>query len=211
MDGERKAWERMEGEPLKWFSRFDKFRIMKPWERSVNAVFEQEETEKHGKVRTKIAGKWYKIAEEWKWNERAEAWDKHYRDERDKRISLEEEEISKSEFALKHNRIKELNDLAKMLKEEVDDDDKRWVDDIKAVGFEAHHLKKFNDALVSEYRATFDDIAKEKGERVKMTKQELTGKDDASLLGRVEFYAVQLPEKKEEQKGGDSPASSSES
>lgn len=180
---ERKPWDRMidQNEPIKWYARFDRFRLMKPWKRSINAVFEEEETEKYGKVRTKIAGKWYRIAEQWQWNKRVEAWDEAQRSERDRVIALEEEEISKSELALKHNRIKELNELAFLLKGEVYDEDKRWIEDVKAVGKEPYYVKQFNDAVIREYRASLDDIAKEKGERVKLTKSEITGKDGEPL------------------------------
>lgn len=184
MDDERKPWEQIEGEPIKWYSRFDKLRLMKPWKRSINAVYVEEQDVKKGeKTRENAPTLWYDIAKQWEWNGRAEAWDKYRITERDKQIAAEEEEILKSEYALKHERIKDLNEIAKLLREEVFDDDKRWVDDIKAVGLEAHYLKQFNDSLVREYRAALDDIAKEKGERAKLTKSELTGKDGAPLEG----------------------------
>jgi len=82
---------------------------------------------------------------------------------------------------LKSNRIKDLNALAELLNEEVFDEGKRWIEDVKAVGKSPYYVKQFNDSIVREYRATLDDIAKEKGERVKLTKSELTGKDGGKL------------------------------
>jgi hypothetical protein len=192
---ERKPWEQMEGEPFKWFSRFDKFRLMKPWERSVNAVFQEENNKKQQKGPIFPGPTWYEAAKQWKWHERVEAWDKHRIEERDKQIALEEEEILKSEYALKHNRIKELNEVAKLLREEVFDDEKRWLEDVKAVGLEAHYLKQFNDSLIREYRATLDDIAKEKGERVKMTEQKHSGSVD--VTGLKEAFLEKLQAQKE--------------
>ncbi len=61
------------------------------------------------------------------------------------------------------------------------DEGKRWVEDVKGIGIEPYYIKQFNDAVIREYRASLDDIAKEKGERVKMTKSELTGKDGGPI------------------------------
>lgn len=181
---ERQLWDRMEGEPLRWYARFDRFRLM-GWRRSVADVYHKENSVKQRKTALKVPGDWYKTAKQWQWDERVEAWDAHKRVERDRIIALEEEEILKAEYSLKHNRIKDLNKLAVLLKEEVEDENKRWVEDVKAVGKEAYYVKQFNDAVIREYRATLDDIAKEKGERVKLTKSEITGKDGGPIqMGR---------------------------
>lgn len=165
---ERKSWEQVEGESITWFRRFDRYRLMK-WERSIAAVFQEEYSKKLENTRKTLEpdGTWYKAAERYKWLERAAAWDKHRLEERDKQIVAEEAEIIREEYALKHHRIKELNEVAKLLREEVFDEDKRWVDDVKAVGLDAHHLKQFNDGLLKEYREYLSDIADEMGERVK--------------------------------------------
>jgi hypothetical protein len=202
MDDERKFWDRMENEPVRWYARFDKFRLMKAWKRSINAVYELENKEKQGKTRTKIDRQWYKKAEEWQWDKRAAAWDEYRISERDKQIVAEEAEVIKEQYALKHNRIKDLNEIAQILKEEAKDINKRWVDDVKAVGFEAHHLKQFNDGLLKEYREYLTDIADEMGERVKTTKQEHTGLD---ITGAAEslfnkFAAFQQKKQDEQSK-----------
>lgn len=186
MEPERKAWERMEGESLKWYSRFDKFRLMKPWKRSINAVYEEEETENHGKVRTKIAGKWYEIAQKWQWNERADAWDTHCREERDRNIALEEEEISKSEYALKHKRIQALNGLSEQLMEEARNKENMYLIGEKET--------KFNDGLYGMIDKYFASIAAEKGERVKMTEQKHSGTVD--VAGFKELLIQKIQEQK---------------
>jgi len=210
---ERKPWGQMEREPSKWFSRFDKFRLMKPWARSINAVFlDEQKTREDGKRRKEAPGSWYSIAKLWQWNERAEAWDKHQRTERDRIIGLEEEEVLKSRYALKHNRIKDLIEMAELLREEVFDDDKRWVEDVKGVGIEPYYIKQFNEGVIREFRATLDDIAKEKGERVKTTKSELSGKVDGERIEKVLFYMpVVDDENNDETKGGDANANDSNS
>lgn len=54
-----------------------------------------------------------------------------------------------------------------------------WVPDVKQVGSgefaEKVDIERFNAPLISEYRATLDDIAKETGGRVKKDKQEHSG------------------------------------
>lgn len=201
MDDERKPWEQRidEGEPVKWYARFDRFRLMRPWKRSVNAVYEEEETEKYGRVRTKIAGKWYEMAKQWEWDGRAAEWDKHRITERDKQIAAEEAEVMKEQYALKHERIKHLNEVARLLKEEVEDINKRWLDDVKAVGFEAHHLKQFNSELLKEYREYLSDIADEMGERVKTTKQEHTGLDFVGAADSLFSKLAAFQQKKQDE------------
>lgn len=178
-----------QNEPIKWYARFDRFRLMKPWERSVNAVFEEEETEKNReKPRKKPTGNWYEIAEEWKWDERAEAWDKEQRAERDRLIALEEEEVLNSKYALKHNRIKALNKLVEQLVEEAEN--------IKNMYLVGAKEAKFNDGLYEKIDRYLASIAAEKGERVKLTKSELTGKDGGPI--ETSGIAVYLPQKDEE-------------
>src|SRR5712664_321561 len=122
MDEERKIWERMDDEPVKWFSRFDKFRLMKPWVRSVNAVFgevQAQNPKKPDNPRENADKEWYRKAQEWQWDERAAKWDAYRIAERDRKILLEEAEVLKERYALKHERIKALNEIADLLKDEV--------------------------------------------------------------------------------------------
>ncbi len=162
-----------QSEPAKWYARFDRFRLMKPWERSINAVFEEEKKEKQGKESTKINKTWYLMSESWKWNERAEAWDEYQRKERDRLITLEEEEVLKSEYALKHKRIQALNQLTKQLLEEAENKNNMYLIGEKET--------KFNDGLYGMIDKYLASIAAEKGERVKLTKSEITGKDGEPL------------------------------
>lgn len=91
--------------------------------------------------------------------------------------------ITTSGYALIHRRVEALNRLAEKLEQYLSEEDKVWLLDVKTVGFgefaERVDLKQFNDALFREYRATFDDISKELGQRVK--KQEIK----ATVLPKV--------------------------
>lgn len=190
MDEERKPWDRMmeQGESAKWFSRFDRFRLMKPWERSIAAVFHEENSKKLEKTRKNQEpdGTWYKFAQRWKWEERAAAWDKYRLDERDKQIAAEEAEVLRKGYALKHERIKALNEKALNAEEPYTDPDTG----------KTHQLWNSPEHM-REWRGLLDDIAKEKGERIR--KQEVTGKDGAplGLVGTYdpEQHVVQLPRK----------------
>src|SRR5258708_2251886 len=71
-----KPWERMEGEPARWFLRFRNSLKMGP-RRTVNAVFERERQEKAGKPTNKAGSRWYNAALHWQWEARAEAYDGH--------------------------------------------------------------------------------------------------------------------------------------
>jgi hypothetical protein len=69
-----------------------------------------------------------------------------------------------------------------------------WVHDVKQIGkgedIERVDIERFNAALISEYRASLADIAKEVGGRIE--KKELTGKDGGDLTIRV-IYDDSLP------------------
>jgi hypothetical protein len=111
-------WDRLEGEPFMWFDRFDYYRMLGP-ERTIggaNRVY----CEERGKKYTKNgAYHWRKIAEEWRWQERAEAFDIHIRNER---LRAEEEERAK--MLREHISMARsmwgfgLTELKRMLKEE---------------------------------------------------------------------------------------------
>lgn len=78
-------------------------------------------------------------------------------------------------YALMHRRVEALKNLSLKLEVYLSDEQKVWLPDVKAIGngpdAERVDLIQFNDALIREYRATFDDLAKELGQRVK--KQEI--------------------------------------
>jgi hypothetical protein len=169
MSDEQQLWDRMEGESLTWYNRFTKFRLMFP-KRSVAAVFHEEHPQTAlslVKSRQKVSGDWYEIAEQWKWEERSEAFDAS--------LVAEEEKIRQrvihSGWALDYERILTLTETAKKLEVMLSEKSSIWVADVKSVGTgpdaERVDLVQFNDALFKEFREYMADIAEEVGGRVK--------------------------------------------
>jgi hypothetical protein len=199
MSEEQEPWVQQPGESLVWYKRFTRYRLMGPVH-SIPGVWREEESTKNpDNPRPEPPGDWYKAAKQWKWEERTVAWDAHLDEQIEKQIAAERKRVLRSQYALMHKRIEALNKLAEKLEGYMQDEQNIWLPDVKGIGTgptaERVDLVRFNDALISEYRATFADIAAEKGERVK--KQELTGADGNPLGigGQVGFYPVQLPEK----------------
>jgi hypothetical protein len=85
MSDEQKPWERKEGEPNRWFQRFEAFRLMGPG-RSLTGCVNEEKVRKGQKESSCPPGSWRRAAEEWLWRERAAAWDAHLTAERDAAI-----------------------------------------------------------------------------------------------------------------------------
>lgn len=91
--------------------------------------------------------------------------------------------IMEQGYALAHERVQVLKELAEKLRAELVDGGRLWVDDVKTVGrgegAREVPIERFNAAEVEQLRGLLDDIAKEKSERVK--RQELMGKDGGPI------------------------------
>jgi hypothetical protein len=72
------AWERQAGEPNRWFARFERYRLAGP-SRSLLGTVHAELAEKGDKRQTKVPGAWSRAAADWRWRQRAEAWDEQQR------------------------------------------------------------------------------------------------------------------------------------
>ena len=111
-------WDRLEGEPFMWFDRFDYYRMLGP-ERTIGGAYKVYSKERGKKPSKNGAYHWRKIAEDWHWQERAEAFDIHIRNER---LRAEEEERAK--MLREHISMARsmwgfgLTELKRMLKEE---------------------------------------------------------------------------------------------
>lgn len=184
MSDEQRPWDQIDGEPILWYKRFTRYRLLWPV-RSIAAAYksEQEENEeKRGKTRatprTEADGTWYEMARAWKWEERAAAWDAQVDAELEKTIAAERKKILRTGMALQHKRIERLNYLVEKLLLMVEDEDKVWVPDVKSVGTgptaERVDLVQFNAPLFHEIRAHLADIAAEMGERSKKSEVALT-------------------------------------
>src|SRR6516165_7624450 len=71
-------WERQPGEPNRWFSRFECYRLAGPG-RSLQGAVNAEKAQEGKKRHVNIPGAWSRAAIRWRWRQRAEAWDEHER------------------------------------------------------------------------------------------------------------------------------------
>jgi hypothetical protein len=117
------------------------------------------------------------------WESRSIAYDRQLEDQKTDRAN----EVMRSGLALPHKRVEKLKRLAKLLEDEIYEEDtpghkpKVWVRDVKAIGSGefAHEvwIERFNGTLISEYRSTLEDLAKETGGRIHRTDLTTNGKD----------------------------------
>jgi hypothetical protein len=168
VDEDCKPWERMDGEPNRWFQRFEIYRLAGPNRTllgTVNAEKAQRGIQRHAK---QPSGAWKRRFEEFNWKARAEAWDQYI----SYKIAAEaEEKALSSGYALRFKRVESLNQLAELLLDELFTEDKRWLPDVKQIGggefAERVDIVRFNSPLIEQFRKTLDDLAAEMGERVK--------------------------------------------
>ena len=99
------------------------------------------------------------------WVERASLYD----EELEKKKTERANEIMRSGLALPYERVEKLKSLAGFLEAEIDDIQKVWLPDVKQIGGGEYatrvDLVRFNAPLISEYRDTLSDLAKETGGR----------------------------------------------
>lgn len=188
---EQQPWSQLPDESPLWFGRFERYRLM--WPHSIIRVYHEEwraerkragqgEAEKgqegpgidinlEQELPKEAPSKWRAMARKHRWVERAAAWDATQIAEIEKQITAEKTRTLLTDYALMYRRVAQLNEQAKQLIAMLDDPNKVWVPDVKSIGTgpdaQRVDLVSFNAALFHEIRATFDDIAKELGERVK--------------------------------------------
>lgn len=92
-------------------------------------------------------------------------------------------QIMETGYGRPEERVQLLKRLLDLCVEDVTTGGRRWVKDVKSIGSgefaERVDLERFNAPEFDQIRGLLDDIAKEKGERVKRT--EVTGKNGAPL------------------------------
>ncbi len=190
MTDERKEWERLPGEPNLWYSRFETFRLMGP-KRSLFALYQDIRAQAGASRRSQIGvpQSWRRASNRWRWRDRAEAWDEAERQRVRAEYEAQRRAILEEGFALDHERVKALKELANILLDELRQYERRWVQDVKQVGSgenaERVNIERFNAAEVEQLRGLLDDIAKEKGERRQTQRHELTGADGGPIQQRV--------------------------
>ncbi len=72
----RLAWDRREGEPARWYARFEAYRLAGP-SRSYLATYNAERSKRSpGRPQAfRVPSSWRAAAQKWEWQARAEAWD----------------------------------------------------------------------------------------------------------------------------------------
>lgn len=183
-------WHRQAGEKNNWYARFLLFLYMGTDRTLLGAVHVAQKSAK--KRSSSVPGSWFDTSQQWNWNARAEAYDAHLQAEYEKSQALlrefEQAEIARimSEgYAAIHERVRKLGEIADRLIGYLDDENNIWLPDVKSIGAQRVDLVRFNDSLFSEIRGYLGDIAAETGGRVKVSKQELTGKDGTPLRAVV--------------------------
>jgi len=92
-------WDRLPDEDTKWFDRFDRFYRPQGANRTLTEAYRQYYQEQYGSLpdRPGYTTSWGNVAKEWKWKERAEAWDVEIRKAR-----IEAEKEKSVEMARRH-------------------------------------------------------------------------------------------------------------
>lgn len=140
------------------------------------------------------------------WPERAKVFDAEW----EARKTAEAEAVQNYGLALQYERVRELYQLAALLKGQIYELSEPhpvtgrvsfanlWVADVKSIGSgeyaERVDIERFNSALIEQYRKVLEDIAKEIGGRV--NKQELTGANGEPFrieIKPIEYRAVIPP------------------
>ena len=127
-----KQWERQQGEPILWFGRFERYRILGT-ERNLLSVYNAWRAEVgKGGQKTSIPHAWDINCKRWDWRERAEAWDAEQR-----RLRMIQEQEALDEMYRQHTqaaimmrgigmiKLDDLRQNRKALDEEVSPSDAR--------------------------------------------------------------------------------------
>lgn len=77
-------WDRQPGERSKWFQRFTRYRLL-GYARTFEAVY-RDEQQSLGLKTGRPSRSWFDIAREWKWRERAEAWDAYMAEQAEREV-----------------------------------------------------------------------------------------------------------------------------
>jgi hypothetical protein len=153
--------QRLSGESARAYAAYECYREFGP-ERSQEKV-----SQKLAKSR-QIISRW---SAQYRWVNRAAEWDKEQERLREDARKAEIERIMSEGYAATHNRVKDLNKLARKQWKDLQKKELVWLPDVKSIGSgefaERVDLIRYNAALSEQFRASLDDIAKEVGGRVK--------------------------------------------
>ena len=172
-------WEQRDDEPDSWYSKFQ-FYLLMGVGRSMLGAYKKYITQKGSKKLINfVPDGWDAAARRYDWKARAVAYDKSGEAQARKAYEARRLAILSTGFALEHERVALLDDLAAQLDAYRQIEDRLWITETKQIGFgkDAQMIENvtFNAPLVKELRGTLDDLAKELGQRTKRT--EVTGTD----------------------------------
>lgn len=150
-------------------------------------------------------------ANKFKWAERAAAYDAPQEEIK----NAARDEVFKTGLSLDYERVRSLKRLAADLEAQIYETDEEgnrlrlWVRDVKQIGSgeaaQVVELERFNSSLLSEFRGTLDDIAKETGGRKVTTRQEIEDvTDDERYAKRASRARELLDAARERRARGDS-------
>lgn len=131
-------------------------------------------------------------SKKFEWAERATEYDADYEAIK----NAERQAVMNYGIALDYERVRKLKRLADFLEQQIyekgigEDYHNVWLPDVKQIGAgefaERVDIERFNGELISQYRATLDDLAKEVGGRKQKT--EISGADGGAI--KVEWSQV---------------------
>lgn len=94
----KSPWDRLPNEPIRWYARFEHYRLLGPFTRSVTKVWTDECTARDGSPppNTRVSRGWFRQAKRWQWQKRAEAWDESNLAERSSEVELAQAHLRKA-------------------------------------------------------------------------------------------------------------------
>lgn len=151
----RRDWERQDGEPPQWFARFTAYRLLGR-QRTVQAVWD---AERKGRKAKEPSSTWRLISQEWRWQERAAAWDVHVAEEDAAKQAEQRRQLARAVFAKLARRIEDLDAARVTWKTYVDA--MSIVFDELRTEYDQQPAAKLDVTLT--FRQTIEQIAKARG------------------------------------------------
>jgi hypothetical protein len=173
------VWDRQENEPLRWYARYEVFRLRGPG-RSFLGAYNQWRVENGKKVSTGTPVCWQEAAKKWRWKERAEAWDlselEIRRQQEEQRWRERRIEQKDKEWAAAQGLLEKANQMMQALRvaRTVVEDEGRTII-IEPVDWGPSDLARFLD-LFSKLGRLSAEMETEK------RKEEITGKDGGPIV-----------------------------
>lgn len=198
------SWERLEGESPFWYGRFSLYRDMGPERTKLGAVHLAETkavAEGRKKQSKRVAGAWNAAIARWQWEARASAYDAEQQRLLEQKLAQDKENALNTGLGQMHERVKALKDMEALVKGEIiasslaatlvqeglehdEDGNERGSSSKESEKRrKRRRLQGISATLLEQWRGLLDDIAKEKGERIKKT--ELSGKDGEPIKAEI--------------------------